>query len=413
MEPRTRRGSFVSGGCRRAARSWLARGVLLGLLSFQTASSGFAINDVGPDPDEVFFRRGDTDESGFVTISDAVGLLGALFVDGASPIRCADAFDANDDGRVDLADAVRILGLLFLGEPDLPSPYPECGFDFTEDPLDCKSFDGCEPPLELVNSIGMRLVYIPPGTFVMGSPLDERGRDADEVQHQVTLTCGFYMGATEVTRRQFMRVMGFDPSPPWPGLELSPDLPVRQANWYDAMAFCRRLSQAEGRTVRYRLPTEAEWEYACRAGTTTRFWFGDLLECPDDRWWRIPSVDPLPLCAEADEYMWWGGSANQPPPPGASPVATKKANPWGLYDMHGNTAEWCLDFYAPYPDHPVVNPRGPNSGGLKVVRGNGVVMLRMGRSAYRHKRPPENRLADNSGFRVVLELCPLLRASRR
>ena len=176
--------------------------------------------------------------------------------------------------------------------------------------------------------------------FNMGSPTHERDRDDDELQHFVKIFKPFWLGQTAVTQAQWQAVMGSNPS------EFQGDLnrPVERVSWNDAQEFCRRLSQKVG--MSFRLPTEAEWEYACRAGTTTAYSFGD---------------DPSRIV----DYAWFkdnsGGSTH--------PVATKQPNAWGLYDMHGNVAEWCADWYDTYPDTPTADPQGPATGLYRVSRG--------------------------------------------
>jgi len=198
------------------------------------------------------------------------------------------------------------------------------------------------PGKTFTNSIGMKFVYVPPGTFMMGSPSAERGRDFDEPIHRVTLTMGFYMGVTEVTQRQWKTVKGDNPS----GFErCGDDCPVDEVSWDKVKKFIQALNQLEG-TDKYRLPTEAEWEYACRAGSTTAFASGAIskIGCSHD-----PNLDAM---------GWYCGNSGDE----IHPVASKKPNAWGLYDMHGNVAEWCEDRYGEYPSDPVTNPTGPSVG---------------------------------------------------
>jgi len=230
------------------------------------------------------------------------------------------------------------------------------------------------------NSIGMKLVYIRPGTFMMGSPEGEGSRD-ERPRHRVTITKGFYMAAHEVTVGQFRQFVdaagyrtdaekgtpdyqdgkrggytfradgkgwGWREDASWrnPGFAQTDNDPVVLMSWNDAAAFFRWLSKKEGRT--YRLPTEAEWEYACRAGTATRYGFGDAD-------------------AELGRYAWYVGNAERR----THPVGQKKPNAWGLYDTHGNAWEWCGDWYAAdyYGKSPQSDPQGPASGQARVVRG--------------------------------------------
>jgi len=170
--------------------------------------------------------------------------------------------------------------------------------------------------LKRTNSIGMDFVYIPPGKFVMGSPFDEPGRGKDENQKTVTIGSGFFMQTTEVTQAQWMALMERNPSN---FDECGGDCPVESVSWSDVQEFIERLNKLE-KTERYRLPTEAEWEYATRSGNGGWFCFGNDPN-------RFP------------EYAWYKGNAESHP----HPVAQKKPNDWGLYDVHGNVWEWCQD----------------------------------------------------------------------
>ena len=233
----------------------------------------------------------------------------------------------------------------------------------------------------ITNSIGMELVFAPPGEFVMGSPSGELRRDEDERQRRVKLARGFYVGATEVTQSQWSAIMGNNPSK-WKG----DDLPVEQISWEEALEFCRRLSTKEGR--RYRLPTEEEWEYACRAGTTTPFSFGETI-----------STDQ----ADYDgEYTYGHGLKgvfrNQ-----TVPVRSFPPNAWGLYDMHGNVWEWCPDSYRDYPQSPVRRKVEEAFIEGRVLRGGSWRSRpRYCRCANRVRDTQDSRL-NNIGFRVVLE----------
>ncbi|HEV3258195.1 MAG TPA: SUMF1/EgtB/PvdO family nonheme iron enzyme, partial [Gemmataceae bacterium] len=200
----------------------------------------------------------------------------------------------------------------------------------------------------ITNSLGMKLAWIPPGAFMMGSPPDEVRRNADETQHKVTLTKGFYLGVYQVNQEQWQALMGNNPS----HFKEEKDLPVEMVAWADCQEFLKRLSEKEGQE--YRLPTEAEWEYACRAGTTTPYYFGETI-----------STDQ----ANYDGTFVYGkgkqGVYRQKTTPGGSfpPSA------WGLGDMHGNVWEWCADWYGAYPTGEVVDPQGPPSGEFHVLRG--------------------------------------------
>jgi formylglycine-generating enzyme required for sulfatase activity len=337
------------------------------------------------------FIRGDANADGRINISDAVRVLSHLFLNDPAEPGCPDALDAGDDGEVNLADA---LAILFYVIGEFAGLIGFCAPDPTEDELGCLDFSPCGTPPVKRNSLGMELVFIHPGTFLMGSPPTERGRAPSdspvffsETQHQVTLTYGFYMSKTKVTQADYVFVMGdlpyVGPDVCWSD-QRGPDLPVVCATYFQARLFCSRLSKLEG--VEYRLPTEAEWEYACRAGTTTRFWFGDALACPDDRWECSGGCNIGP-------FMWCTGEM-------INPVGQKKPNPWGLYDMHDNAFEWCLDWAAPYPADPVTDPRGPASGNRRIVRSSGASVLAHARSASRASSQPWGG-GVNLSFRVV------------
>jgi len=231
-----------------------------------------------------------------------------------------------------------------------------------------------QAPEEFTNSIGMKFVLIPAGTFVMGSPPDEEDRDDDEEQHEVTISKPFYLQTTQVTPRQWKRIMKDNPSH---FKKRGDDCPVESVSWDDAQAFMSKLNKVEG-GKKYRLPTEAEWEYACRAGSTTRFCFGD-----DE--------------AELREYAWYVDNSEGT----THPVGHKEPNAWDLYDMHGNVYEWCQDWYGDYPTGHVTDPTGAASGLLRVLRGGswGDDAWYV-RSAYRNWSSPGFRY-DLIGFRLA------------
>jgi len=237
-------------------------------------------------------------------------------------------------------------------------------------------------PVVTENSIGMKMVEIPAGKFTMGSPPGEKDHQNNEQQVAVTITKPFVIGQTEVTQGQWKAVMGTEP---WKGdkyIREGPNFPATFVNWDDVTAFCESLSKKEGK--QYSLPTEAQWEYACRAGTTTEYSFGEH--------------DVL-----LSTYAWWGGllgGGNTQNEKYAHAVATKKPNPWGLYDMHGNVAEWCNDYYA--DALPGGNdPKGPVAGSARVIRGGSWSFIAFDcRSAYRGGPGPADRYS-NDGFRVV------------
>lgn len=234
----------------------------------------------------------------------------------------------------------------------------------------------------LVTGAEMEFVWIEPGTFTMGSPASEVGRDSDEgPQHQVTIRQGFWLGKCEVTQGQWQGVMG---TTPWSGqsyVRANAQHPAVYISWDDAQQLIARLNAAAGSAV-YRLPTEAEWEYACRAGSTTRWSFGD-----DE--------------GQLGQYAWYCDNAWNAALQYAQPVGTKLPNPWGLYDMHGNVWEWCQDWYGSYGSGPVVEPAGPASGSNRVIRSGGFnFSARYMRSAYRNNSTPGGRLY-NVGVRLL------------
>lgn len=243
-------------------------------------------------------------------------------------------------------------------------------------------------PVSFTNKIGMQLKLIPAGTFMMGSPESEERRYHDEgPQHRVTISKPFYLGIHEVTQSQWQSVMG---TKPWRLEQFTIEgasYAATHVSWEDAVEFCKRLSRREGQT--YRLPTEAEWEYACRAGSTTRFHFGDSK-------------------SNLSEYAWWGrgfGIGNMQDELYAHEVGLKRPNGFGLYDMHGNVYEWCSDWYDSdsYENSPSVDPRGPSSGSFRVSRGGSWIgEPTYVRSASRYYDAPDDR-DYHVGFRVVCE----------
>ena len=232
----------------------------------------------------------------------------------------------------------------------------------------------------VVNSVGMLLVPIPAGEFQMGSP-ESDSEAYEETGHLVKITKPFYLGVCEVTQQQYEKVMGVRP---WEGkqnVKEGADYSAVYVSHDDAVEFCRRLSKQEG--VEYHLPTEAEWEYACRGGTTTVFSFGD---------------DASRLV----QYGWYHNNAWGIGEKYAHRVGQKLPNRWGLYDMHGNVWEWCQDWYGSYGRQQVVsNPMGPAQGNRRVVRGGSFLShLSNLRSANRLHNLPVNRNVD-TGFRAA------------
>lgn len=254
-----------------------------------------------------------------------------------------------------------------------------------------------------VNSIGMKLMPIPAGEFMMGAGDDDRDASEDEKpRHRVRITRPFYLGAFEVTQEEFERVMGSNPSffsPTGPGKERVKGMdtrrfPAEQVRWVDAVAFCRRLSEmpAEKKSGRaYRLPSEVEWEYACRAGTTTPFHFGKSLSSKQ---------------ANFNGKHPHGGADNGPFLVRTTKVGSYPANAFGLHDMHGNVWEWCADWYGRnyYRESPGDDPRGPKTGSMRVIRGGEwYADGRDCRSSFRYADVPTG-VFYVMGFRVALDL---------
>lgn len=239
---------------------------------------------------------------------------------------------------------------------------------------------------------GLEFVYISQGAFSMGSPLNESGRFEDEQPHRVTLTKGFYIQTTEVTQGQWKAVMGGNPSY---FKYCGDDCPVNQVSWNDVQSFIQKLNQREG-VVKYRLPTEAEWEYAARANSyTARYWGSD----PDDAC-RYANVHDQ-TSRRLNEYDWIHHDCDDGYTKTA-PVGSLLPNAFGLYDMLGNVWEWCNDWYGKYPSGSVTDPAGPPSSNLGRVSRSGSWYLqpRRIRSAYRSYNSPGFR-HHSLGFRLV------------
>lgn len=288
-----------------------------------------------------------------------------------------------------------------------------------------------EEPKKITNSIGMKLVLIPAGTFQMGSSMTAEQRNqrypsvtfagGAETQHKVTLTKPFYIGVHEVTVgqfRMFVEAESYKTEPErdgkgchaldWEairmvryskytwrkhGFEQDDDHPVVNVTWNDAVAFCKWLSRVEGRD--YRLPTEAEWEYSCRAGSSHEFTFGDdtdqLVGFGNflDASWKTKFPKLVTVNGNDGSIV-------------TSRVGSYRANEFGLHDMHGNVAEWCSDWDGDYPEGPITDPTGPQRGSLRAIRGGGWIDFpAVCRSATRNNLTPDHAF-DNLGFRVAL-----------
>jgi formylglycine-generating enzyme required for sulfatase activity len=233
------------------------------------------------------------------------------------------------------------------------------------------------------------MVRLEPGEFLMGSPPYERGRDSQEDRHQVSLTRPFLIGVTEVTQMQWFEVMGS-----WPSYFEGANRPVEKVDWFEAIRFCNALSRREGFTPAYRiegdgavwnrdadgyrLPSEAEWEYACRAGSNTPYTAGE---------------DP----GQLQTVGWFGGSAGD----GTRDVGRLEPNAWGLYDMHGNVWEWCWNWAGEYPPRFARDPMGPPSGRSRVIRGGAFDSPAASCRSAKHNAANPGLNAPMIGFRVA------------
>jgi len=238
--------------------------------------------------------------------------------------------------------------------------------------------------LNLGSGVRLRMVLMAPGEFMMGSPENEKDRGDDEGPvHKAKITKPFYMGIHEVTQAQYKVVMGKNQS----GFK-GDNNPVESVSRNDAVEFCKKLSKKTGLEVR--LPTEAEWEYACRAGTTTPFHFGETISTDQANY--------------KGNYVYVNGRKGLYRKKTA-PVGSFKPNAWGLYDMHGNVWEWCQDRYGEdyYKESALEDPKGPPKGSLRVVRGGSWVDIPVGcRSAVRTGLVPTGWGSAGDGFRVVV-----------
>ena len=226
----------------------------------------------------------------------------------------------------------------------------------------------------------MRL--IPAGSFIMGSSVEELYRDNDEGPlRNVRINTSYYLGVHEVTQGEWKEVMG---TTPWSGqsyVQIDDNSPATYVSWADAQAFCQALSASDGKT--YRLPTEAEWEYACRAGSATAYSFGDSSSFMDNYAWSRSNAEDV----------------NQQYP---HDVGLKQANAWGLHDMHGNVWELCQDWYSnDYEGASLYDPTGPSTGEHRVIRGGSWDCNPWScRAAFRNRHPSDHR-CDVLGFRIV------------
>jgi uncharacterized protein (TIGR02996 family) len=232
----------------------------------------------------------------------------------------------------------------------------------------------------LGGGVEIGFAWLPPGSFVMGSPPNEKRRSKDEPRHRVTLSRGFWLGVYPVTQAQWHAVLGSNPSK-----FKGNDLPVETVSWDDCQEFCHRLSARDGR--RYRLPSEAQWEYACRAGTTTAFHGGATIST------ELANYDGKDTYGKGKKGVYRDQT---------TPVGSFPPNAWGLYDMHGNVWQWCQDWYGRYGNGDRKDPDGATDGTARVLRGGSWVDgPRYCRAAFRSRCAPASRLGY-AGCRVLL-----------
>ena len=279
-------------------------------------------------------------------------------------------------GAVSLLVLIVTLILAFKGSADKPGKEKDL---FAQQEEETSKVHPKKPSKDFTNSLGMKFTWIPPGTFLMGSPGNEVERDNDEIPHKVTLTKGFYMGVHLVTQEQWQTIMGSNPSK----FKGEKKLPVEMVSWEDCQDFIKKLRENDKKP--YRLPTEAEWEFSCRAGTTTPFHFGQTIFTDQ---------------ANYDGNQTYGKLKKGVFRQKTTPVGSFPANALGLYDMHGNVWEWCQDWLDDYPHDDATDPQGPATGRERVMRGGSWNNHPAScRSAYRARDEPDAR--DNDvGFRL-------------
>ena len=276
-------------------------------------------------------------------------------------------------GLLGLVLGVGALAMLSKGADDGGQVTPESPDESSDESPDEATEESTTPGTTTVDSkTGITLAYIPAGTFLMGSPAGEEGRDDDETQHEVTLSQPFWMGTTEVTNAQYRRFVdatGHREPEDWDNAAYNaPNQPVVGVSWDDAVAYSKWAGMS--------LPTEAQWEYAARAGTTTTWWSGD---------------------SESDlaRVGWYDGNSDYR----LHAVGEKPANAWGLHDVHGNVWEWTADWYGDYPGSSQTDPTGPGSGSYRVNRGGSWSSAGSSRVANRINFVPDYRYY-NLGFRL-------------
>lgn len=284
-----------------------------------------------------------------------------------------ESLQASEQGKIILGKTYYLIGQAYNAQQNAAS-------DARRGPR-----TGSVKTLVLTNDVTVEMIYCEPGEFVMGSPFDEEGRDSDEPQHKVTLTKGFWLSKCEITQAQWECIMNKNPST----FKNSGALPVDSVSWNDCKEFCYRLNKISDCGAR--LPTEAEWEYACRAGTKTAFFWGNSLNGR-----RANCNGDFPCATrERGPYLRHPTFAGH-----------YAANPWGFFDMHGNMYEWCEDKCGDYPSGDLVDPVGSSHGKCRIMRGGCWYFgARFCRSANRIKNSPS--YADAfTGFRLCCDKIP-------
>ncbi len=348
---------------------------------------GIYDHDIGKECGRCFLTRSyPCPKCGFLSIRDGMTCPRCLFI---GKVSRAGSQDHGFSRPTNKASTARDAG----AEADKDSE----GFDWSQLTAQgavsevSREVGGIRPPkreagrkvnIHIGQGIEMGFAWIPPGTFLMGSPSDEEGRCKDERQHRVTLTRGFFLGINPVTQEQWQAVTGVNPS-----RFKGANRPVESVGWNDCREFCKLLGERTGK--RFRLPTEAEWEYACRSGTNTPFHFGVTISTDQ------ANFDGRHAYGQGRE----GGSRQQTTPAGSFPP-----NAWGLYDMHGNVFEWCLDWYGSYREAEATDPQGPDYGSTRTRRGGAWYYgPECCRSAYRYCGNQAAYHKANYGCRICLE----------
>lgn len=301
--------------------------------------------------------------------------LAATVSDGSE---AKEDFSGGSDAKDDFSEGSEAKEVADLAASKLTAPFGRSEIDTALSSL--KRTKGLEP--EIKNYLGMKFRLIPAGEFIMGSPEDEPDRADDEIQHRVEISREFYLGVTEVTQGQWKELMGTEPWKSEDFVKEGENYPAVYVSWEDALEFCEKLSKREG--VEYRLPSEAEWEYACRGGSNWKYHFGNTS-------------------TDLGKYAWHDVNADDVGEEYAHEVGQKLANGFGLHDMHGNVWEWCGDCYGEdyYKVSPSRDPAGPEDDASRVLRGGGWSdTARLCRSAFRGWDSPGYRF-NFLGFRVL------------